>query len=176
MQKALKNDQKSIENDAFSIKNDPISRENESILTKNERFSQRPHPLWWLLTGSLLAIAICIVGRPAGLPFDEVALGQTTAGGARGVFAFSGQLSKSNYGVFLVDTDTMTIWAYEFLPQKGCMRLAASRTWRYDRYLENHNICDLPPEMVEEMVDQQRQYRMEKAREEPAEPPPSDRD
>ena len=81
--------------------------------------------------------------------------------GARGVFAFSGQLSKGTYGLYMVDADTMTIWVYEYLPQKGCLRLAASRTWRYDRYLENYNTCDLPPEMVEQMIDQQRQERLQ---------------
>lgn len=61
----------------------------------------------------------------------------------------------------MVDTDAMTIWAYEYLSQKGCLRLAGARSWRYDRYLENHNICDLPPEAVEKMVEEQRQYRLQ---------------
>lgn len=89
-----------------------------------------------------------------------VALGQpTTSSGARGVFAFSGQLSKNTYGVYLVDVDAMTMWTYEYLPQKECLRLASARTWRYDRYLENHNVCDLPPEAVEKMIEDQREYR-----------------
>ncbi len=76
------------------------------------------------------------------------------------MFAFSGQLSKSTYGVYVVDVDAMTMWTYEYLPQKGCLRLAAARTWRYDRYLENYNVCDLPPEAVEKMIEDQRQYRL----------------
>ena len=60
-----------------------------------------------------------------------------------------------------VDLDTMTVWVYEYLPQKGCLRLAAARTWRYDRYLENHNICDLPPDVVEQMIEEQRRYRLD---------------
>lgn len=84
-----------------------------------------------------------------------------TSGGSRGVFAFSGQLSKGTFGVYMVDVDTMTTWVYEYLPQKGCMRLAAARTWRYDRYLENYDVCGLPPGDVEEMVEQQRQYRLQ---------------
>ncbi len=75
------------------------------------------------------------------------------------MFAFSGQLSKGTYGVYVVDTDAMTMWVYEYLSQKGCLRLAAARTWRYDRYLENHNICDLPPEAVEQMIEEQRRSR-----------------
>lgn len=83
--------------------------------------------------------------------------------GSRGVFAFTGQLSKTNYGVFMVDMDSMTLWAYEYLPQKSCLRLAAARTWRYDRYLENHNSCDLPPDAVEQMLEDQREYRKQAA-------------
>ncbi len=100
--------------------------------------------------------------RPEGPAWDRLALGQTGGGaGARGVFAFSGQLSKGTYGVYVVDADTMTIWVYEYLSQKGCLRLAASRTWRYDRYLENYNICDLPPDVVEQMVEEQRRFRLQ---------------
>ena len=40
-------------------------------------------------------------------------------------------------------------------------RLAAARTWRYDRYLENHNLCDLPPDAVEQMIEDQRRYRLQ---------------
>jgi hypothetical protein len=116
-----------------------------------------------VIAAALVAIAMTLVIRsdaPAGLPGGDLAFGQpVTSGGARGVFAFSGQLSKGTFGVYVVDVDAMTIWAYEYLPQKRCMRLAAARTWRYDRYLENHNICDLPPEIVEQMVEEQRQYR-----------------
>lgn len=77
------------------------------------------------------------------------------------MFAFSGQLSKGTYGVYMVDVDTMTAWVYEYLPQKGCLRLAAARTWRYDRYLENYNLCGLPPGDIEQMVAEQRQYRLQ---------------
>ena len=76
------------------------------------------------------------------------------------MFAFSGQLTKNTYGVYLVDVDAMTLWMYEYQPQERCMRLAAARTWRYDRYLENLNICDLPPEVVERMVEEQREYQL----------------
>ncbi len=124
-----------------------------------------PHPVYWVIATALSIIAIAVVAQlfsPSGMRLDNMAFAQpTTSGGARGVFAFSGQLSKSTYGVYMVDVDAMTIWTYEYLPQKGCMRLAASRTWRYDRYLENHNICDLPPEIVEQMIEEQRKYRLQ---------------
>ncbi len=124
-----------------------------------------PHPVYWVIAASLVVIATTLVVRPGGgsgpIPGGAAFAQAVTSGGARGVFAFSGQLSKSTYGVYVVDVDAMTIWTYEYLPQKGCLRLAAARTWRYDRYLENHNICDLPPDVVEKMIEDQRQYRLQ---------------
>ncbi len=129
------------------------------------RLRQTPHPVYWVIATALSIIAIAVVVQmfsPAGSPQGNMAFAQpTTSGGSRGVFAFSGQLSKSTYGVYMVDVDAMTIWSYEYLPQKGCMRLAASRTWRYDRYLEKYNNCDLPPEIVEQMIEEQRKYRLQ---------------
>lgn len=123
-----------------------------------------PHPVYWLIAGALVVIAVSLLTRQEGLSLSEFAFGQLpTTGGARGVFAFSGQLTKGTYGVYLVDTDAMTVWVYEYLQQKGCLRLAGARTWRYDRYLENHNVCDLPPDVVEKMVEEQRQYRKQAA-------------
>ena len=115
-----------------------------------------------MIATALVVIAAALVVRPGSGGLGTVAFGQPVAsGGARGVFAFTGQLSKGTHGVFMVDVDAMTIWAYEYLPAKGCLRLAAARTWRYDRYLENHNVCDLPPGIVEQMVEEQRQYRLQ---------------
>lgn len=102
-----------------------------------------------------------MVLTPAGPSLDTAAFAQMATGaGARGVFALSGQLTKSTYGVYVVDTDAMTLWMYEYVPQKSCLRLAASRTWRYDRYLEDFNGCDLPPQEIEKMIEEQRQYRL----------------
>lgn len=127
--------------------------------------SRSPHPVFWIIAASLAVIAVSLATRPGGgFPAGEIALGQpVSSGGARGVFAFSGQLSKGVYGIYMVDVDAMTLWAYEYLPQKDCLRLATARTWRYDRYLEHHNVCDLPPEVVEQMVEEQRQYRLQAA-------------
>ena len=120
-----------------------------------------PHPVFWVIAAALVVIATTLVTRPDGVWGSPVAWGQpVSSGGGRGIFAFSGQLSKGVYGVYMIDIDAMTVWVYEYLPQKGCLRLAAARTWRYDRYLENHNICDLPPEIVERMVEEQRQHRL----------------
>lgn len=125
-----------------------------------------PHPVQWVIAAALVVIAVKMVAAPSGPDLSSVAMAQSSGMvGARGVFAFPGQMAKGSYGLYMVDADTMTIWAYEYLPQKGCLRLAASRTWRYDRYLENYNTCDLPPAMVEQMIDQQRQERLRESEE-----------
>lgn len=124
-----------------------------------------PHPVFWVIAAALGVLAVVEVGRWAAQPswrLDNAAFAQPAlSGGARGVFAFTGQLTKSTFGVFVVDVDAMTIWTYEYLPQKECLRLAAARTWRYDRYLESHNVCDLTPQAVEKMIEDQRQYRLQ---------------
>jgi len=119
-----------------------------------------------MIAGALGVLAFqSIFGGPREvLRMDNAAFAQTvSSGGARGLFAFSGQLSKNSYGIYMVDVDAMTLWAYEYQPQKECLRLAAARTWRYDRYLENHNGCDLPPEAVEKMIEDQRQFRLDES-------------
>lgn len=129
------------------------------------RRSAAPHPVYWVIAVALVVIATTLIVRPIGPTapvFDNAAFGQpVTSGGSRGVFAFSGQLAKSSFGVYVVDVDAMTIWTYEYLPQKGCLRLASARSWRYDRYLEDYNTCDLPPAAVEKMIEDQRQYRLQ---------------
>lgn len=124
-------------------------------------YRSAPHPVFWVIAVALVVIATTLVVRNDGGGLESVAFGQpVTSGGSRGVFAFSGQLSKGTFGVYMVDVDAMTTWVYEYQPQKGCLRLAAARTWRYDRYLESHNVCGLPPGAVEELVEDQRQYRL----------------
>jgi len=119
-----------------------------------------PHPVFWVIAAALVTIAVSQFTQRGNLTISGTAFGQpTTSAGARGVFAFSGQLTKSTYGVYVVDTDTATMWMYEYLGTKGCLRLAAARSWRFDRYLENHNACDLPPEAVEQMIEEQRLNR-----------------
>ena len=46
----------------------------------------------------------------------------------------------------MMDVDAATIWCYEYQDEKNCMRLAGARSWKYDRFLENYNVCDVPPD------------------------------
>jgi len=128
--------------------------------------ARRPHPVYWVIAGALLVIAVKLLFPSSGPRLSESAFAQPVmSGGTRGVFAFSGQLTPSSFGVHVVDVDTNTIWTYEYSPKQACLRLAAARSWKYDRYLENHNLCDLPPDVVEEMVEQQRRFKLQDAEE-----------
>lgn len=121
----------------------------------------RPHPVFWVIAVALAVIAVCELGRASS--YGPIALGQVGSGGGgqRGVFAFSGQLSSGSYGVYMIDVDSMTIWCYEYQKDRGCMRLAAARSWKYDRYLEQHNVCDITPADVERLIEDQRAYRQQ---------------
>jgi hypothetical protein len=126
----------------------------------------RPPLVQWIIAVALVVIACTLVVRLDPLPSNEAHAQVTASAGARGVFAFSGQLTKSSAGVFMVDMDTMTLWAYEYQPQqgKGCLRLVAGRTWKWDRYLENFNACGLEPADVEQMIADQRFQRMQETK------------
>lgn len=117
---------------------------------------KRSQVVWWVIAGSLAVIAVCMLVRPD-RPMLPAALAQATRqAGARGVFAFSGQLSDHSYGLYMVDVDAGTIWCYEYLNGPKKLRLVAARSWLYDRYLENQDFQGPSPEEVAQMVEQQR--------------------
>ncbi len=113
----------------------------------------------WLIGASLAVIAVCMVLRleERGNPVFAQPMGQA---GALGIFAFTGQLSPSTHGLFMVDVDTMTVWCYEILGDSKELRLVAGRTWRYDRYLENFNCAGFAPEVIENMVQEARDAKL----------------
>ncbi len=126
--------------------------------------------LGWVMVVVLAVIATALVMR-----WDDARLMRTTwaqsgvlggAGrtGARGIYAFGGQLTSKSYGVFMVDVDTGTIWCYEM--RRGTnnelqMRLVAARSWIFDRYLEEFNVAEPIPAAVRAMVQQQRSDRQD---------------
>ena len=116
----------------------------------------------WIIAISLAVIATCLVMRLDGPLTDRVLAQPVAQAGARGVFAFTGQLSKSTYGVFMVDVDTTTLWCYEVLPAKPMLKLLAARSWKYDRFLESLNgDPEMSPEVIEQLVEQQRRRKLQ---------------
>ncbi len=114
-------------------------------------------PLW------LIGISLAILAIGTVLRLDERgsrAHAQMNQAGAGGIFAFTGQIAPSQFGVFMVDVDTMTLWYYAIDPNADRLRLMAARTWKFDRYLENHNVAGTTPLQVEAILDEERASRL----------------
>jgi hypothetical protein len=122
---------------------------------------ENPHPgargsqtVWWLIAVLLAFIAGNFVTRsgPGWFPV-ALAQGQPLAG-ARGVYAFTGQLDNNRHGLFMLDVDSQTIWCYEIDTVDGVrkLRLIAARSWIYDRYLQDFNVAGYNWKQVQELV------------------------
>jgi len=114
--------------------------------------------VWWIIALLLAMIAAALWTRP-GVGWLPSALAQNQPmAGARGVFAFTGQLERDQYGLFMLDVDQGTIWCYAFDRVGGTskLRLVAARTWMYDRYLQDFNCAPPDFRMVRQLVSQQR--------------------
>jgi len=112
----------------------------------------------WICAVLLAFIAGLLWSRSAE-PALPAALAQSPpAVGARGVYAFTGQLDRNRFGLFMLDVEQGTIWCYELDEVGGVrkLRLTAARSWIYDRYLRDFNCA--PPDFreVQELVAQQR--------------------
>lgn len=114
-------------------------------------------PLWCIAL--LLAF---LAGRYTLSPNAGVTLAQSPAlAGARGVYAFTGQVGPSAYGLFMLDIEQGTLWCYELIEHDGArkLRLAAARTWLYDRYLRDFNNQAPDFRAVQRLVEQQRKMQ-----------------
>jgi hypothetical protein len=127
-------------------------------LTGTGRTAPASQTVHWIIAVLLAVIATALWLRaPGGMP-AALAQNQPLAG-ARGVYAFTGQLEPNRYGLFMLDVDQGTIWCYELdSTTAGArkLRLVAARTWVYDRYLQDFNCA--PPDFrtVQQLVAQQR--------------------
>lgn len=126
--------------------------------------AQGRQTVWWVMTVLLAIIATALVMR-----WDEAALSRSawaqssTVGagpgaGARGIYAFTGQISSRGYGLFMLDVDTGTVWCYEMSGGRH-LKLLAARSWIFDRYLEEFNVAAPTPTEVRQLVEQQQAAR-----------------
>ncbi len=117
----------------------------------------------WIIAMLLAVIATALVLR-----LDESSMSRSAvwaqapsgAGrlGARGIYAFAGQVTRNSYGIFMLDVDTGTIWCYELSGgTEGAkqLRRVAARSWVCDRYLEEFNGGDPTPAAVADLVEKQ---------------------
>lgn len=114
--------------------------------------------IWWVMAILLAVIATALVARR-----DQPAVWAQTpsAVGAKGIYAFTGQLSANSYGLFMMDVDAGTLWVYEYVAKEGRLRLVAARSWLYDRYLEDFNCAAPSPAEVAELIEQQRRAKQD---------------
>lgn len=74
---------------------------------------------------------------------------------ARGIMAFTGQIDRDQYGLFMVDADAGTVWVYQLKRPGYQLKLLAARSWVYDRQLEEYNCASLTPSEVAQLVTDQ---------------------
>lgn len=124
----------------------PQPRQNQTVL--------------WVIAVLLAIIATALVLR-TDLPFSaKPAFGDSPRYGAGGIFAFTGQIDRNSYGLFMMDVDNSTIWCYQYVPSMGRLRLVAARSYMYDRYLEDFK-CDKDtnPDAIRKMLEHERDLK-----------------
>jgi len=116
--------------------------------------------VWWVIAVCLAVIATALFSR---WELSGTAMGQVPpsgpSSGPRGIYAFTGQLGPKNYGLFMMDVDTGTLWCYEMARGGNGefqLQLVAARSWIFDRFLEEFNVAKPTPSEVQMMVRQQR--------------------
>lgn len=136
--------------------------------------------VWWVVAISLAVIATALIGRLDTDLLSRSAVAQTAGSsglpvaGARGIYAFTGQLGAKEYGLYMMDVDTGTVWCYQMARSRDGqlqLQLVAARSWVFDRFLEEFNVAKPTPNEVQFMVRQQRGNAGAVA---PAWPPPAD--
>lgn len=114
----------------------------------------------WVNAALLAVIALALLRSPS-VQFPEIlpaAYGQPAqpiAGGA-GLFLMPGQFSSNTWGCYVMDVDSQTLCAYQFLPGEKQLRLIAARNFRFDRRLGNFNTTPAPME-VKDLLDKEAQ-------------------
>lgn len=113
-------------------------------------------PIW--IIAVLLAFIAGSLWHNSDQNLIATASAQNNVAGARGVFAFTGQIDQGAFGLFMIDIEQGTVWCYEIENQGGVrqLRLAAARTWIYDRYLRDFNCAQPDFRKVQELVAKQR--------------------
>ncbi|MCL2641592.1 MAG: hypothetical protein FWD53_12150 [Phycisphaerales bacterium] len=111
--------------------------------------------LWLIVLGLFANAVVLLLTRGSG--FDNAAFAQTPGLlGARGIYMTPAQLGPNAWGAMLLDLDSSTITVYRFDDGRKRLMLAAARTFRHDRFLEDYNNEGLKPADVQKLVEQQR--------------------
>ncbi|MBK8267208.1 MAG: hypothetical protein IPK83_02420 [Planctomycetes bacterium] len=137
-----------------------IADQNREVVSVAVPQPRQNQTVLWVIAILLAIIATALVLR-TDLPFSaRPAYGDSPRYGAGGIFAFTGQIDRNSYGLFMMDVDNSTIWCYQYVPSMGKLRLVAARSYVYDRYLENLNCVDeTSPEEISKLLEKQREIK-----------------
>jgi len=120
---------------------------------------QQRQTVLWIIAILLAIIATALIVRPGRSLMVETANAEPSMLGARGIFAFTGQLDKNSYGLFMMDVDSSNVWCYQYQPGSRKLQLVAARSFLYDRYLEDYQNDTPTPAMTKQMLETQRQMK-----------------
>jgi hypothetical protein len=120
---------------------------------------QRPLVIALYLNAGLLAcILVAMLSRSSSISVLPQALAEAPpiAGGG-GMYLMPGQVAQNVYGVYMMDIDAQTLMVYQYTPGDNLLKLKASRSFKYDRRLQNFNSGAPSPEEVKDLIERQQQ-------------------
>jgi len=121
---------------------------------------QSKQTVFWIIAILLAIIATAlIVGQPGSTLIQPANAQNSSMVGARGIFAFTGQLDEDSYGLFMLDVDSNNVWVYQYQPNDSRLKLVAARSFLYDRYLEDYKNAAPGPQEIKRMLDDQRRIQ-----------------
>lgn len=119
----------------------------------------------WVIAILLAIIATVLVMQSGGMLGIRPAYGDSPMMGGRGIFAFTGPIDNNRTGLFMIDVDNSTVWAYEYLPSTRKLRLAFARSFTFDRYLEDYSLDEqTAPAKISQLLTMQRERKERDAR------------
>ncbi len=124
-------------------------------MTEAAVVSRQWTPVSWIIAILLAIIATTLLLRDGRPLVAQRVLGDSPMAGAKGVFAFTGQLDRNRYGLFMIDVESSNLWCYEYLPSTRKLKLVAARSFRADRYLEDYANDEPTPSQVQAMLKDQ---------------------
>ena len=65
------------------------------------------------------------------------------------------QIGPGQWGCYLLDVDSGTLCAYQYMPGERQIKFCAARDYRYDWKLRNYNCAQPTPEEVRELVEKE---------------------